>query len=154
MRKVTLCLLIRRGEVCLAMKKRGFGEQKWNGYGGKLKDSESLEEAAVREVREESGVEVQMQDLKPAGDIEFYFRDHPDWNQRVFIFRALSWRGEPRETEEMDPKWFPFGELPIHEMWPSDARWMPRVLRGKTVTGEFHYDHTGKTILSQRLEEH
>lgn len=153
MQNAVLCLLVRRGEVCLAMKKRGFGMGKWNGYGGKVQDGESLREAAAREVREESGVAIDPRDLIPCGDIEFYFRDHPEFNQCVYLFTAARWTGEPQETEEMKPQWFPIGELPFHAMWIGDVTWMPRVLRGKRVSGEFHYDESGEKIISQRLEE-
>ncbi|CAN0505072.1 unnamed protein product, partial [Ectocarpus sp. 12 AP-2014] len=33
-------------EILLGMKKRGFGEGKWNGFGGKVESGESVEEAA------------------------------------------------------------------------------------------------------------
>lgn len=40
MRQATLCFLIREvngeNELLLAMKKKGFGQGKWNGVGGKL----------------------------------------------------------------------------------------------------------------------
>jgi hypothetical protein len=40
MKEVTICLLIKEKgsnitDVCLGMKKKGFGEGKWNGFGGK-----------------------------------------------------------------------------------------------------------------------
>ena len=37
------------------MKKRGFGANRWNGYGGKTNEGESLEDAAIRELEEETG---------------------------------------------------------------------------------------------------
>ena len=152
METVTLCFLIRRGEVCLAMKKRGFGAGRWNGYGGKVRERESLGEAVVREIREESGIEMKPHDLKSQGDIEFYFRDHPEFNQRVYIFTARSWQGEPCETEEMKPQWFPIDRLPLKDMWASDAKWVPLVLAGKKVTGECHYKDSGGEF-SIRLKE-
>ena len=40
------------------MKKRGFGEGRWNGYGGKIKEGETIEESAIREIEEESLMKV------------------------------------------------------------------------------------------------
>ena len=64
MRLATLGFLIRQNqgdkELLLAMKKRGFGEGKWNGIGGKLdleKDGD-IYETAIREIEEEVGVKV------------------------------------------------------------------------------------------------
>ena len=49
----TVVFLIRENQVLLAMKKRGFGEGKWNGVGGKLDPGETVEQALVRECQEE-----------------------------------------------------------------------------------------------------
>lgn len=48
-RKVLTLVLIRKlDEVLLGLKKRGFGVNKWNGFGGKVEEKESICEAAAR----------------------------------------------------------------------------------------------------------
>lgn len=43
--------------VLLGMKKRGFGVNKWNGYGGKIEpDDSSIDAAAIREMKEECNI--------------------------------------------------------------------------------------------------
>ena len=59
MKTTTLCFLVKEGEVLLAMKKRGFGVGKWNGVGGKVKEGEDVFLSAVREIKEEIGVDVE-----------------------------------------------------------------------------------------------
>ena len=57
MHHATLCLLIRDEpvrQVLLGLKKRGFGKDKYNGLGGKQEPSETIIDAAVRELREEA----------------------------------------------------------------------------------------------------
>lgn len=71
----TLAFLRREGAICLAMKKRGFGEGNWNGYGGKVEEGESIEEAVVREIQEESGIEVAVDVLEKVAINEFFFPD-------------------------------------------------------------------------------
>ena len=56
-------------EVMLGMKKRGFGQGKYNGFGGKLEPNETVEEAAVRELEEESGVITEVNSLKKKGGV-------------------------------------------------------------------------------------
>ena len=51
--ETTLLLLRKDNEILLAKKKRGFGEGKYNGVGGKLEDGETPEEAMIRETEEE-----------------------------------------------------------------------------------------------------
>jgi len=48
----TLCIVLKRNEILLGMKKRGFGKGKWNGFGGKVLRGETIEKAAKRELRE------------------------------------------------------------------------------------------------------
>ena len=50
MKVSTLCFLVKGDRILLAMKKRGFGEGKWNGVGGKVNEGESVGHAALREM--------------------------------------------------------------------------------------------------------
>ena len=45
------------------MKKRGFGEGKYNGFGGKIKDKETIEAAAIRELYEETEVKASKENM-------------------------------------------------------------------------------------------
>jgi len=59
LRNATLVFLIKKSQgeiidICLAMKKRGFGMNRWNGVGGKVNgENETIEDAAKRETKEE-----------------------------------------------------------------------------------------------------
>lgn len=57
LKPLTLLLLkdVAENKVLLGYKKRGFGEGKWNGFGGKLEPGETVAEAALREMKEVSG---------------------------------------------------------------------------------------------------
>lgn len=116
------------------MKKRGFGEGRWNGFGGKVMPDETIEEAAKREMQEESGVEVQ--GLEKMGVLEFEFQGDPEILQ-VHIFRARDFSGEPTESEEMKPRWYHVDEIPFDSMWPDDKLWLPLFLEGKKFEGKF-----------------
>jgi 8-oxo-dGTP diphosphatase len=143
MRDVTLCFLIKEkdgqvAEICLAMKKRGFGKGRWNGVGGKVGDNnaeETIAEAAIRETQEEAGVEAK--NLFKVGELEFFFPHSKDWDQRVHVYFAKEWVGEPRESEEMRPQWFSVENLPFESMWPDDIYWLPKVLNGDLVKARF-----------------
>ncbi len=140
LRKVTLCFLLKRGQVLLAMKKRGFGVGKWNGYGGKVQSGETVEAAAVRELNEESGVEAAVADLYHVATLRFYFKKDQTWNQEVYVYGLQQWSGEPVESEEMRPQWFAFERIPYGEMWVDDTYWLPQVLQGKKLEAEFYFN--------------
>ncbi len=50
-RKIYTLVFLRdlsNGRILLGKKKRGFGEGKWNGLGGKVEANESIAEGAIR----------------------------------------------------------------------------------------------------------
>jgi len=150
MRKIlTLCLIHNHPHVLLGMKKKGFGEGRWNGFGGKVEGGESIEEAARREVLEEAGITVR--DIEHAGQLDFHFENEENVLE-VHVFRGNSFEGEPRESEEMRPQWFSVEEIPFDTMWPDDKYWIPLFLAGKKFRGKFLFkDHN--TILEHELIE-
>lgn len=152
---VTLLFLIRCDEVLLAMKKRRFGEGRWNGVGGKLEPGESITQGLVRETSEEIGVEVDAADLTQVAEIEFYFPPGPKsaYNQRVHAFIAHKWQGEPTETEEMRPAWFHLDKLPFGSMWDGDDHWVTLALNGRFVSGKMYFkdnEHLDRAELTSR----
>lgn len=154
LRDVTLVFLIkskdsRIAEICLAMKKRGFGAGRWNGVGGKVEGNESIIDAAKREEKEEIGVDIKY--LKKIGELSFYFSHNPEWNQKVSIFFSDDWRGEPIESEEMRPQWFEVESIPFSEMWPDDKFWLPKVVDGNLIKGSFTFGEND-VIEDQKIE--
>jgi 8-oxo-dGTP diphosphatase / 2-hydroxy-dATP diphosphatase len=151
MRKIsTLCLLYQHPKILLGMKKRGFGMGRWNGFGGKLEPGETIEQAAKREMLEESGVRVS--NLIEVGNLDFKFENKPDEILEVHIFRTEDYSGEPVEGEEMKPQWFNIDEIPFKDMWPDDKYWMPLFLQKKKFKGHFLFG-PGDSVLDYKLEE-
>jgi len=149
MKKVcTLCLVVDSNKVLLGMKKRGFGEGRWNGFGGKVEENEEIIEGARRELLEESGVRAQSMDLK--GVLEFEYLDE-DKTLEVHIFKVGNYEGSPRETEEMRPQWFDVHQIPFEQMWPDDLYWLPLFLKDKNFRGKFVF-RGQSNIISHDLE--
>jgi 8-oxo-dGTP diphosphatase/2-hydroxy-dATP diphosphatase len=136
-RILTLCIIHKDSKILLGMKKRGFGAGFWNGFGGKVKEGESIEEAAKRETKEEIGV-VPL-DLKKMGILRFQFKGEAEILE-VHVFRCSDFEGEIKETEEMKPRWFKIEEIPFDQMWPDDKYWLPLLLEGKNFRGKFYFE--------------
>ncbi len=137
--ETTLCLLKKDEQILLAMKKRGFGEGKYNGVGGKLEKNESPEQAMLRETEEE--IKVTPTKYEKVGVIEFdeYYKGKKQ-NVVFHLYIVNEWKGTPSESEEMKPEWFNINDIPYDRMFPDDSYWLPLVLKGKKVNAYFDFD--------------
>jgi 8-oxo-dGTP diphosphatase/2-hydroxy-dATP diphosphatase len=147
--KQTLVIVQKGISILLGAKKRGFGKGKWNGFGGKVKLGEKIEDGAKRELLEEAFIKAEK--IEKVGLIEFESRDKPG-KIRVYVFRVDKFSGEPKESEEMFPKWFNVREIPYLKMWPDDIYWLPLLLKGKKFKGKFLFDKN-ENIIRKELEE-
>lgn len=144
--EATLLFVLRGDEVLLIRKKRGLGAGKINGPGGRLEPAEAPADGALREAREEVGVVAR----SPTGHGELFFQFVDGYSIHVHVFCATAFEGEPVETEEATPLWFPVAALPFAEMWADDELWLPHVLAGGSVRGRFLFE--GDRMLDHALE--
>ncbi len=146
---LTLCFVLRGDEVLLGFKKIGFGAGRWNGFGGKVESLESVETAAMRELKEEAGIEAQ--DLSEVAVIEFAIKGIPQIHE-VHVFTVTAFVGEPTESDEMRPQWFKQADIPYDHMWPDDRVWLPLLLQGKKLRAKFELGDAD-VIVSQEVNE-
>lgn len=133
-------------KILLGRKKQGFGVGKWNGFGGKIEDNETILECAVRELREETGLRTQKENLVWTGRIDFVFEEQPNLDHPVDIYLTWRWEGKLRETNEMYPKWFLIQEIPFASMWADDVHWIPKMLTGEKFLGKCIFFPDGEKV--------
>lgn len=136
---VTLCFLLRDGEILLGLKKEGWGIGKWNGIGGKVEEGETLLSAAVREIAEEINVLVKEEHLEKTGELLFRFIEEGEivLEMEGHVYFVREWAGEPSESSEISPKWYKQSDMPFDTMWEDDRHWLPRILSGEKLKGIF-----------------
>jgi len=140
----TLALITEEDRLLLGWKKRGFGSGKWNGFGGKVEPDESIEDAAHRELLEESSLICK--DLRKIGVLMFQFVENPVIME-VHVFAAHGgYEGTPTESDEMKPKWFKINEIPYDEMWDDDRIWFPLLLSNQQFSGHFLMNDRGLVV--------
>ncbi|WP_435345017.1 8-oxo-dGTP diphosphatase [Haloarchaeobius sp. HRN-SO-5] len=130
-------------ELLMIRKRRGLGSDLYNGPGGKVEADESPLEAAVRETREEVGLDVG--DLTKRAEFDFFFGDEHVFLCHVYVAREVA--GTARTTEEAIPEWRTRESIPYDEMWEDDELWLPAVLDGDTVCGTFYFDDDGDELV-------
>ncbi len=148
-KQLTLGIVHQPPKVLLGMKKRGFGAGRWNGFGGKLQDGESLEESLRREFKEEANIDIGS--VEKWGVLEFVYGSNSEVLQ-VHVYMVSNFTGEVAESEEMRPQWFAMDAIPYEVMWPDDKFWFPLLLAGKKFKGKFWFDENN-VIVKQELDE-
>lgn len=127
--QATLMFLCDREQVLLIRKRRGHGAGLINAPGGKLEPGETPLACAVRETREEVGLDVDPGQVRELGELRFLDLD----GSRIqgWVFRADGVHGVPVTTAEAIPFWAPMGAIPYASMWPGDRFWLPWVLASR-----------------------
>jgi 8-oxo-dGTP diphosphatase len=149
MQNRTLCFLTRGNppeEVLLGFKKSGFGSSKYAGFGGGVEIDETVEAATIRELEEETGIHISMDNICKVGHLTFLFPSKPAWSQIVHVYLAARWNGIPVESDEMIPSWYKIDEIPIENMWADASYWLPLILKGKKIKAIFVFNDDNETI--------
>ncbi|MGC8812664.1 MAG: 8-oxo-dGTP diphosphatase [Candidatus Aenigmatarchaeota archaeon] len=146
----TLCYIIRNGKVLLLERAKGIGIGKLSAPGGRLKNNETIQDCAMREVFEETGLKVS--ELKYHGVLNFFFgqRSKPDWI--VHVFSTSSFDGEIKESDAGVLKWFDIEKIPFERMWEDDKHWVPLLLKRKKFKCWFYFDKDIKRLFDYKVE--
>ncbi|TFK49363.1 hypothetical protein OE88DRAFT_1662886 [Heliocybe sulcata] len=144
--------------ILLGLKKRGFGKDKYNGFGGKVEEGETSAEAAVRELQEEAGITAA---LEYSGTMLF-FSEGADFAYHIDYYSAGTYEGTITESEEMRPEWFAIPDatvaessalpsIPFQQMWDDDGIWFPLLLAKRKFNGrvDFRLNARGESKLTK-----
>lgn len=125
----------------------------WNGYGGKAEPTDSTYEATcIREVHQESGVRIQVEDLTKVAIITYRREGVPDFVCHIFISRTKDI--DPRPTKEMSkPTWFKVSDLPYSKMMTGDPLVLQAIISGLKVKGVITYNQNMEVVSSQTYLE-
>jgi 8-oxo-dGTP diphosphatase len=113
-------VVLRDGRVLLVHRPK---YDDWTLPKGKLEDGESWEDGAVREVREETGLDCE---AGPEAGRTFYV-DHAGRDKEVRYFR-MDAAGEPLAQNEVDEvRWVPLADAPALLSYERDAEVVSRL---------------------------
>jgi 8-oxo-dGTP diphosphatase len=121
-----------------------FHSGKWNGLGGKLEPGESPLEAAVRELREESGLTPRAAEFRALGTLtfpDFKPKKSEDWV--VFVFTVQVADGPLAACEEGELHWVEAAQVPTLNLWEGDRHFIGQVLAAKPFLGTIWYQDGG-----------
>jgi 8-oxo-dGTP pyrophosphatase MutT (NUDIX family) len=104
------------------------GDMLWSFPKGHLEDGETVEDAAVREVSEETGITGRV--VAPLGVIDFYFtaedrRIHKTVHHFLLLAEAGEINSDDAEVDEVE--WVPLGDLMDRLSYPDERRLLAKV---------------------------
>ncbi len=106
-RRAVRCYLIENDKIAVTKYKEGNNKQ---GYydilGGKIEDGEKPEQTAIREMKEETGLEIK--NLKDKG---FMIIEYPNRKYEMKVFLCNEHKGETQDFEENTSEWISIKEL-------------------------------------------
>jgi 8-oxo-dGTP diphosphatase len=143
MKLATLCYVIDRKNKTTLMiyrikKRNDVHEGKWNGLGGKFEGNESPEECVIREIKEESGLNIKSPKLH--GLITFpLFDGKEDWY--VFVFTAHEFTGKLMDSNEGNLEWIPNKKITELNLWDGDAIFLNWLKKNKFFSAKFIYNN-------------
>ena len=116
----TLCYITRGDDVLMlhrVKKKNDLNQDKWIGIGGKFEADESPDECLLREVREETGLELTQWQCR--GVITFL--TDGDWeNEFMYLFTADGFEGTLTQCDEGNLEWVKRDFIQNLPQWEGD----------------------------------
>ena len=134
----TLCYVKKDNKTLMIYRNKkpnDMHEGKWNGLGGKLEARESPEDCVMREIKEESGLDIKNPKLVglltfPAFDIQ-----KRDWH--VFVYIANEFSGELIVSPEGELHWINDDKILDLNLWESDHMFIKWIKEDRFFSAKF-----------------
>ena len=145
--ETTLCYIEQDGKYLMLYRNKKPSDPnagKWIGVGGKLEPGETKEECLLREVREETGLE--LTEYAYRGKIFFL----PDtWEDEImYLYVATGFRGELTSScPEGELRWIPKEEITALPLWEGDRYFLKELIQG-TEEMEMELRYHGEELVS------
>ncbi|MBT7609207.1 MAG: 8-oxo-dGTP diphosphatase [Bacteriovoracaceae bacterium] len=137
----TLVYLVHKEQTLMihrVKKENDIHKDKYNGLGGKLEKGETPLQCAMREVKEESNLDIE--DIKFKGHLLFPNFDGIGNDWQVFLYRADSFSGELiTENREGNLVWIDNDKMADLPLWEGDKIFLKYLYGPEIIDASFTY---------------
>ena len=137
MDKTVLCYLIKDDSYLMLYrnkKENDMNEGKYLGIGGHIEPGETKEEACKREIKEETGLDVNRLDYH--GFVEFY---NDDYQEMMYLFTSDDFSGELIECNEGTLSWVKIDKVLDLNIWEGDKLFLPKLKTNEKINMKVVY---------------
>lgn len=128
MKKTTLCYIEKDGQYLMLFrnkKQQDPNEGKWIGIGGKLEPGETPDQCVVREVKEETGLDLVR--FQSRGVV--YFHSDVWEDETMYLYTADQFTGElAADCNEGELQWIPISSVLDLPSWEGDRIFLKKML--------------------------
>ena len=118
-------------------KKNDVHQGKWVGIGGHIELGETSNEAILREIKEETGLNPH--NLKLKGVITYPNFQGDGTDEVMFLYEASGYDGELINCDEGELKWFTDDEIESLNMWKGDRLFFEWMKQDKFFIAKIRY---------------
>lgn len=120
--KTIVCgVLVMDNKVLLIKRVKPPYKNHWAMVGGKLEFGEHIEECAVREFYEETGIKAEFDSIAGIASEIIYNKNEKTGHFLIFVCKVKSTNKKFTETEEGELKWINLNDLDKEKIVPSDV---------------------------------
>ena len=154
MKNTSLCYIEKEGRYLMLHRTKKAGDEnhdKWIGIGGKFEDGESPEDCMLREVREETGLNLSSWSFR--GIVTFV---SDEWGtEYMHLFTSDSFTGSLSDCDEGDLEWVEKARIPSLPIWEGDKIFLRLLDQGADFFSLklcYHGDKLVRAVLNGKEE--
>ena len=147
--KTVLCYIERNDKYLMLLRnkrKNDYNKDKWLGIGGHIMNKEDKEDALIREVKEETGLD--LLDYKERGII--YFHD-TNYLEIMYLYTSNSFRGFLTPCDEGTLAWIEKKEIFNLNLWDGDKYFLKEMMDTCEYFEMHLYYEDGNFIRSEKI---
>ena len=151
MKQTTLCYLERDGQYLMlhrVKKANDASHDKWIGIGGKCEADESPDECMLREVKEETGLDIQRWQYR--GIVTFISDVWPC--EYMHLFTATAWSGTQTDCDEGDLQWIDKERLFDLTLWEGDRIFLRLLMDDRQPFFSLKLTYRGDDLVAAKLD--
>lgn len=96
-------------------KENDLNKDKWIGVGGHVEENETIDECIIREVKEETNLE--LLDFRLCGEVTF---DIDGYLEIMYVYTSTNFKGEIKECNEGTLEWVDKDKINLLNIWEGD----------------------------------